>query len=641
MQQLGDIDLKVEGNGLLQAQIRERTKTKPLIQKAKPAMIAATIPHTITAEYAELNRKLHQTDPSYGISGSKRADTVRKLIESVKPGDNPRLRVRKGDIGFGFGSTDLGIRPLHTRKGFPPAASRPGDLHGCFGHVEPECLDSMLLDLSRCTLKVCYVVINTGPAMKSLADGRNAHLIQRQLPEWKETLARFFAVASIEQNGSEIFAVLGPKPKEKQTTKPPPLDLSNRITPVRHDGTEVKFYTPNKTTHWRAQSLFAKEPSTIEWIETFQPGEVFYDVGANVGGYSVWAAKRRGVKVFAFEPHAENYAILCRNLKLNEVDGVAYCLALTDTLKVSNLFVISPEVGGACNTFHEPLGHDLKNREGALLPQGCVGISLDLLAKHLPAPDHIKIDVDGLEHMVVAGASSVLHTAKSLLVEVNGNLEEHRKMVEHLQSLGFFFDPQQVERATRKEGAFKGCAEYVFRKVPTGFIDFSKVVIQNEPFQWFYAENVFPPSVFEKMRDNMPEAWTPIEKSRGVKGYPLRFTASPTTPFWLDLFAQLQNGRLKKTLCDLFGVKDADNLTDECLLVRDFAGYKIGPHTDSPIKVITVLFYIPKETLREAGPAFMNRWNPASDATPVSIMSLMRFVGFIPMPSNRTAPLRS
>ena len=84
----------------------------------------------------------------------------------------------------------------------------------------------------------------------------------------------------------------------------------------------------------------------------------------------------------------------------------------------------------------------------------------------VPAPHYIKIDVDGFEPKVIAGAAQVLRGAslKSLLVEVNQNLADHREMVRGLSALGFRHDPAQVARAERKEGPFKGCAEYVFRR---------------------------------------------------------------------------------------------------------------------------------------------------------------------------------
>ena len=84
----------------------------------------------------------------------------------------------------------------------------------------------------------------------------------------------------------------------------------------------------------------------------------------------------------------------------------------------------------------------------------------------LPPPQHIKIDVDGFEPKVIAGAAQVLRAreTRSLLIEVNHNLPDHMQMVREVNSLGFRHDLAQVARAERKEGDFKGCAEYVFSR---------------------------------------------------------------------------------------------------------------------------------------------------------------------------------
>jgi FkbM family methyltransferase len=235
-----------------------------------------------------------------------------------------------------------------------------------------------------------------------------------------------------------------------------------------YDGpTAVIYATPNVFTKWRVDSLFTKEPDTIEWIRGFQAGEVFVDIGANVGMYTIWAAKTRGVRTFAFEPESQNYALLCRNIVMNGLaeNVVAYCLALSDTASYSLLHLSQFQLGGSCHSFGEKIDHRLEPRD-TKLSQGCVSATLDALVAGgvLPMPNHIKIDVDGLEHKVLAGCRSVLadQRLKSVLVEINTNLEQHRKIIADMKALGFDFSEQQVAQAQRTEGAFKGVGNYVF-----------------------------------------------------------------------------------------------------------------------------------------------------------------------------------
>ena len=75
-------------------------------------------------------------------------------------------------------------------------------------------------------------------------------------------------------------------------------------------------------------------------------------------------------------------------------------------------------------------------------------------------------DVDGFEHKVIEGATETLKNKKikSVIIELSPQLPEHMAAVEILQNLGFKFSQDQVDKAARKEGAFKGMSEYVFRR---------------------------------------------------------------------------------------------------------------------------------------------------------------------------------
>lgn len=590
IEKLGEVKLEVRGEGLLQAQVRERTRQgQPLIKEFKPAMIAAASPQVISPEYLAMNRQLHEERPDFGMSGSKRAQVVKDLVANTKPANVLDYGCGKGTLAKALPFPIWEYDPAVPGKDSPP---RPAELVVCtdvLEHIEPGYLDSVLLDLKRVTLKVCYVLIHTGPAEKVLPDGRNAHLIQESLEWWKARLSNFFEVASLEmQNGVELVGVLSPK---KALVHVPPPDFSKRITPFRHNGTEVKFITPNDGTIWRAQTLAHKEKATMDWIESMRPGEVLWDVGANVGGYTVWAAKHRGVKVYAFEPEAQNYALLCRNMVLNGVDGSAYCLALTDKPGMDSLYTIQQEPGGSCNSYAEKIGPDLKAREG--IPQGAVGVRADDI--QLPAPHHIKIDVDGLEHKVIDGAKGLLSRARSVLLEVNENLPEHVAMVESMKSMGFEVSKDQVDAARRKEGPFKGCAEYVFRR-PQVITEVEQYVldrirsaeIRHDPFPHVYIDGLFPDDFYKQLRSAIPaDGWKSLEEARGTKGYPERsVNKSP------EMVAWMLEGRLRDALDQKFGVRSSK---DETLLIRDLPGYKITPHTDTPSKVVSMLCYLSGE----------------------------------------------
>ena len=238
---------------------------------------------------------------------------------------------------------------------------------------------------------------------------------------------------------------------------------------VVHGSTRMVFATPTTFTKWRVDGIYSKEPCTLEWIASFEPDDVLVDVGANVGMYSIWAAATRKVRVFAFEPESQNYALLNRNILLNQLQKhiKAYCIALSDHHGLTDLHMADLRPGGSNHTVDEALDYKHEPMKTAF-EQGCIAFRLDELveSKAIPVPNHIKIDVDGIEPKVVAGAANVLKNPamRSLLIETNLNLDDHRQMVQELSNLGFKHDPDQVQRAMRKDGPFTGVAEHVFRR---------------------------------------------------------------------------------------------------------------------------------------------------------------------------------
>jgi hypothetical protein len=105
------------------------------------------------------------------------------------------------------------------------------------------------------------------------------------------------------------------------------LDLD--YSDVEVDGRRLRFATTGSSSRKRLRSLFSKEPITLAWIDTFAQGETLYDIGANVGMYTIYAAVVRKAAVYAFEPEALNYAELNKNIFLNDLHGrvLGYCAA--------------------------------------------------------------------------------------------------------------------------------------------------------------------------------------------------------------------------------------------------------------------------------------------------------------------------
>lgn len=216
LDQLPGVTARFYGEGLVQAMAKNYVP-KPIAKEKTNLGIAK--PALISAEYRDLNARLHDENMAYGVGGAKHAATVLKLVEATKARSVLDYGCGKGylakSLPFGICEYD----PCIPGKENPP---RPADLVVCtdvLEHIEPERLNYVLADLRRVTLKVGYFVIHTGPAGKTLADGRNTHLIQHGRDWWAAQLREFFHVPEqgIKLAGAELHVVVAPevKPKEK------------------------------------------------------------------------------------------------------------------------------------------------------------------------------------------------------------------------------------------------------------------------------------------------------------------------------------------------------------------------------------------------------------------------------------------
>ena len=217
--------------------------------------------------------------------------------------------------------------------------------------------------------------------------------------------------------------------------------LSEQLIPVVETESRygiIKFFCPGEWPMLR--SSMTKEPETYKWIETFNDGDVLYDIGANVGVYSIYAA-RKGLRVFSFEPSAINYFVLMRNIEVNNLDErvTALNIAVNDQSKLDNLYMSHTVVGGAQHTFGRPQSeNDFIKDYGShnKFKQSIIGYSLDDFVENLEVefPNHIKIDTDGNEKRIITGAKRIIHDPKlkSISIELRGRDEKMREDVINL-----------------------------------------------------------------------------------------------------------------------------------------------------------------------------------------------------------------
>ena len=214
---------------------------------------------------------------------------------------------------------------------------------------------------------------------------------------------------------------------------------------VVQDGTEsYAFHCENGLEQWRARTLLEKEAGTVQWIKTHvQPGQIFLDVGANIGLYTVLAASRVGRDglVYACEPHLGNAFRLMQNVRENRMDAQVRYLSVA--LHDSNGFVdfnYHEELSGSSMS---QLGshRDSEEREfEAVLREYKCAMTVDslIVSGHMRAPQHVKIDVDGNELLVLKGMQALLTgAARPLTVQVEINRRYKPDVIRLMRDAGY------------------------------------------------------------------------------------------------------------------------------------------------------------------------------------------------------------
>jgi hypothetical protein len=156
----------------------------------------------ISEEYRQMQQHLHK-NPDYGVASLKFAPLVAKIIEGLRIGSVADYGAGKKNLLRGL--SDLGSSgfnyypydPAFPEYGEPRAA----DLVCCIDvleHIEPDLLDNVLNDLGKITQKFGFFSVHTGPAIKVLPDGRNAHLIQEPSSWWLKRLTNYFEIQQLQ-----------------------------------------------------------------------------------------------------------------------------------------------------------------------------------------------------------------------------------------------------------------------------------------------------------------------------------------------------------------------------------------------------------------------------------------------------------
>jgi FkbM family methyltransferase len=195
-----------------------------------------------------------------------------------------------------------------------------------------------------------------------------------------------------------------------------------RVVALDYPGAELQLVATTKLERKRRGEAL-KEPFTAAWIESLPSSAVLYDVGANVGVFSLIAARRPQGRIptVAFEPGFASFAALCQNLVLNRIgdEVIPLPIALGEATTLG-AFAYADVASGAAD--HPGIASGTV----AVYSQPSLVFALDdLLARFpLPRPTHVKLDVDGAEAAVLRGATKTLVGVEAVLVELGDRMED-------------------------------------------------------------------------------------------------------------------------------------------------------------------------------------------------------------------------
>lgn len=159
--------------------------------------------------------------------------------------------------------------------------------------------------------------------------------------------------------------------------------------------------------------LNSEEKYITKIIENIGEGDVFYDIGANIGIYSYFLANS-GANVFAFEPSPRPFEYLTKNAEFNEPIS-ANQIAISDIDGEVEFLVDESDVFGRMSSLNSSSDDVIYNK----IQVESRRLDSLVLESDFPKPDLLKIDVEGAEADVLAGLSRLPTLPRSIFCEIH------------------------------------------------------------------------------------------------------------------------------------------------------------------------------------------------------------------------------
>jgi FkbM family methyltransferase len=219
------------------------------------------------------------------------------------------------------------------------------------------------------------------------------------------------------------------------------FDFFGRVLPIPKTivrGVPIKIILPlNQVGVYNTyKSWENREPEVLDWIDGFEKGCIFFDVGASFGTETLYSAlKKEGPKkIVSFDLDLESSFNLAYNISLNNITNVdQYFLALSDKLNLNSY---------KCVTQYYYI-EGRKQYDNVIYKTMSISMDQFINMAHI-FPDYIKIDVDGAEESIISGMTETVQNKKlrSVVIEVSDKSEP--AISNFFQKAGFRIENERV-----------------------------------------------------------------------------------------------------------------------------------------------------------------------------------------------------
>jgi FkbM family methyltransferase len=205
-------------------------------------------------------------------------------------------------------------------------------------------------------------------------------------------------------------------------------------------GTNAEFYIDSYQEYQRISTLINERLPLKTILQDIENGEVFYDIGANIGIYSSFIASHvPRTKILAFEPHSDNVRRLSNNLGLNGNQWSCYQVLLGNKEEMVPFRIVSEKPGES--------RHSISSTNSGVFT---MKRQVDTLVQeeNLEPPEIIKIDVEGAELQVLKGAKDTLKNVRIVYCEVHTEDQELEEIKQYFRNSGFRTEELQEDDQT-------------------------------------------------------------------------------------------------------------------------------------------------------------------------------------------------